>query len=89
MALSYLKSTSVHYSMERGMETTFNPDETILIPRPDQLKEKIKKIRKEGEKNFAVFTDFDFTLTKRMIDKTVKGDSTFNIVQQVRKKAKY
>lgn len=76
-----VRQTSVHYPMEREISLPFNKNEKIFVPNPKILKEKIEQVKKGGPKNLRVFTDFDFTLTKRETEGGIKGDSCFKIVE--------
>ncbi|MCK4553012.1 haloacid dehalogenase-like hydrolase [Candidatus Pacearchaeota archaeon] len=54
--------------------------ENIIIPNPDDLKEKKKKILEDGADKFHVLADFDRTLTKAFVE----GQKTSTVIAQIR-----
>ncbi len=77
------KLGSVHYPMERRFEVPFNLSERVIIPRPTELREKVRRVINDGPENFFVFSDFDFTFTAKNVSATRKGETSFHILQSV------
>ncbi len=83
MMATLTKKNSTHYALDRNIEVPFTREENVIIPRPAELRAKIAKMIKDGPKSLFVYTDFDFTLTKKCVYGDLKGDSSFKIVQDV------
>lgn len=58
-----------------------NSSERILVKNPEGLKMKLKSIQSMGKEQFAIFSDFDYTLTVNNCDGK-NADSTFSVLSR-------
>lgn len=56
--------------------------EKIFIKNFEMVKNKLKKIKEMGKENINIFADFDFSLTRKDLKKTIP-DSSFRVIASV------
>ena len=68
--------------MAREIEAPFNENEVIYTKDVEGLKKKVTLIKQDGLDKLHIFTDFDFTLTRRTIgDKP--ANNSFGVIENV------
>jgi len=82
MLTYYKRKHSPHYKMQRDIESPYNPHEQIYISNIDRLLEKIEIIRKDGLQKLNIFSDFDYTLTRYMMNEK-RADNSFAVLEKV------
>ncbi len=76
------KQQSIHFGMERDIEAPFNVAEVLYIKDLEGLKRKVAALRRDGPSKLKIFADFDYTLTRRVLDGQ-KCDNSFKVFEHV------
>jgi len=77
------KSFSAHFDMERDIIAEYNKYEQIFIKDPEKVKAKIKTMKKDGKEKLNIFSDFDYTLTRRTYAHG-KADNSHKAIENVK-----
>ena len=73
---------SVHFAMERTIEAPFNTNEVLYVKDLEGLKRKVAALQRDGPGKLRIFADFDYTLTRRVLD-GAKCDNSFKVLENV------
>lgn len=78
----FQKSYSAHFEMERDIVAEFNRYEQIFIKNPEVVRVKLEAMRKDGKSKLNIFTDFDYTLTRKTCQYG-KADNSHKAIENV------
>ena len=73
---------SVHFKMAHDIEATFDMQERVYVKNPEDFRNKIALMRQDGISKLNLFSDFDFTLTRRTIGSN-RADNSFGVLEKV------